>query len=651
MTASRASRRKKGDHAVEPGGASRPPGPAPRAAVRHLALVATLAFALYAPTLGAGFVWDDEPLVLQNSAITSLSNLPAIFHSHAFAGTGRVFARGVDVEYYRPVWISTLALDHALWGLRPAGYHLTNVLLHVATALLVYLLGLGLLRRSVPALLAALLFAAHPVHAEAVAWVSGRNELLAALFTCVALAGYARFRTRGGAWVAAGTLVAYGLGLLSKEMAATLPLLALLWEARAGRGGARSRLAGPLVLALATVPYLLLRAAIVTAAQRTGEPALGARLLHAPRILLESLRLMVLPVDLKVFYRLPLEMPSAAPGAWLSVLLLALAVAGIVWLHRRDRDLAFGLGWALVTLLPVCGIPAMIRPAPIADRYLYLPSIGVCLAAGALFARAAAHRRTAGATRAAGAAALVLLLLLSAATVLRSRAWRDDATLMTQMIGDAPGEATGYFNRGLMELLAARLDDAERDFEAAARLTPRDARVHLHLADIWMRKGRTDRARAALAEALRLDPAYVEARVLLGRLEHAAGRPPAAAREFGAALALAPGDLEARTGLGVALQSQGRLDEAEREYRAVLARDPRNVPVLQDLGGLLAERGRLDDAVRVIRRAVAIAPGDATAHYNLAVALEARGTAAEAEAEFRAAFRIDPALEARRRAR
>jgi len=214
--------------ASQPGRAIPPPGAAPRPVVWHLLVVGALALGLYASTLGAGFVWDDEEIVVRNPLITSLGNLPAIFRTHAFAKVSAA-APGHDLEYWRPVWVSTLALDHALWGLKPLGYHLTNVLLHVATSLAVYLLVLALARGATIALVAALLFAAHPVHAEAVAWVSGRNDLLVTLFTTVAFAGYLRVRSGGGPWTGAVTIAAYVMGLLSKESAAVLPALALLW--------------------------------------------------------------------------------------------------------------------------------------------------------------------------------------------------------------------------------------------------------------------------------------------------------------------------------------------------------------------------------------------------------------------------------------
>lgn len=643
-----------GADAPEP--AIHPPGPAPRPAVWHLALIAALAFGLYAATIGFGFVWDDDELVMANPFITRLANLPVLFQSHPFAGVERPWAKGLDVEYYRPVWTTTLALDHALWGLRPHGYHLTNVLLHVAVSLIAYLVALAILRHGLAALFAALLFAAHPVHAEAVAWVSARNEPLAALFTLLAFAGYVRYRESASAhaparigWLAA-TVAAYWAGLLSKETAIVLPLLVLLEEWRWARGSmraggtsVRARLVGPLLFALATVPYLMLRAAMVAVVHRPGDPALPERLFNAPRVVLEYLRLLVLPWNLKVFYVLPVEHSAASPAVLSALLLLALVMAGLLWLGRRDRSLAFGLAWALLALLPVSGILAVIRPAAVADRYAYLPSFGICLAAGALLARGAVSRRARTAPY--GTAALaVAILAFSVMTVTRLGAWRDDLALMTRMVADAPGEAMGYRNRGVREMERGLLEPARRDLELAARLAPGDTRVLLTLAEVHVRQGRPDLARAPLAGVLRIDSTSVEAHLALGRLEYQAGRHDEAVRAFGAALAREPRNAEAHVGLGAIWRAQERLADAEREYRAALDSDPRNAAAHQNLGNLHASQGRMDEAAREFARAVELAPREAAPHYNFAMLLEALGKVREAEAEYRTAAALDSSM-------
>ena len=192
---------------------------------------------MYLPTLGAGFVWDDHFIVTANRQIRSLADLPALLTSHAFAGAGEVLGRERLVEYYRPVWTLSLAVDHALWGLRPFGYHLTNLLLHATTSVAVFGLARARLGGLTAPLVAALFFAVNPAHVEAVAWVSSRNEVLAGLFVAIALAAYAAWRGGGGPRAAFVCGAASALALLSKETAVALPLMAAAFEALPGPGG------------------------------------------------------------------------------------------------------------------------------------------------------------------------------------------------------------------------------------------------------------------------------------------------------------------------------------------------------------------------------------------------------------------------------
>src|SRR5258706_791519 len=197
-----------------------PPARAARRAPGWLGacIVGWVAFAIYLPTLRAGFVWDDHFIVTANREIRSLTDLPALLGSHAFSGADAALGSERVVEYYRPVWTASLAVDHALWGLRPFGYHLTNLLLHAAASIAVFLLVSALLGGFLAPFVAGLLFALHPAHVEAVAWVSSRNELVAGLFVALALLAYVRLRRAGGA----GGSRASSAGAGARPMRATI---------------------------------------------------------------------------------------------------------------------------------------------------------------------------------------------------------------------------------------------------------------------------------------------------------------------------------------------------------------------------------------------------------------------------------------------
>ena len=472
--------------------------PAPGAPSRlapWVAPLAALAGALaYGATLGYGFVWDDAATVVLNTHITSLARLPALFTEHAFAGAGDALA-GVT-RYYRPLWTSSLAIDHALWGARAAGYHLTNVLLHAATCAA---LARALLARTgvaIAAMAGAVLFALHPVHVEAAAWVSGRNELLLALGVVLADLAWQHVRRGGGARAVAATAGATLAALLSKETAVVVPLLLACdeWRRRAPRWGAWA------IVTAVTAAFVVLRLAWMPAPE---DPLpLATRVLSAPWLVVQYLRLLFVPMPLHVYHWVtPVESPLS-PAFWGP--LAALAVYGwlVVWTARRDRTLAFGLAWIVVALLPVSGILGWPRPSPLAERYLLLPSVGWAIVVAALAARAAASPRRIVRD---GVLALGvgLAVAFAAGTALQLPVWRDDLVLLQRITRDAPAWTNGRAALARVYAKAGRWDDAVAEFRVAADLERGNPSRAVELARALERAGRPDEAAQVLSDARR----------------------------------------------------------------------------------------------------------------------------------------------------
>jgi protein O-mannosyl-transferase len=671
-------------------------------------LAALAGCVVFAPTLNYQFVWDDRATVLGNRAIRSLANAPLFFTGHAFTGASADLRDIKVIEYYRPVWVLSLAVNHAVWGERPLGYHLSNVLLHALasglTAWLVFELGAG----AAAAALAGLLFAVHPVHAEAVAWVSARNELLLTAFLLLAFIAYLRLRRGAGPHVGAACLAFFALALLSKETAVVFPALVALYEWAEGRGqspraqrplgGARkigegasqvrarsrnapdgglehhnplartwfgggipnlpstTRYAWALALAALGGAFLLLRSRLVTPLP-VHDP-LAVRLATAPGLVLANLRLLFIPLGLRVLHAFePVTLPAAAllPAALLVGLLALLPLA-----FRRDVMLGFGLGWILIGLIPVSGLPALLQPTPLAERYLYLPSVGWAIAIGSLVARA----RPPAPAR---AAALVLAGVFAALAVAHLLPWRDDLTLATRMCRDAPRSALAHSSLGLATYRLGRWPEAAREFTLAAELEPSDpwshyylgaslrragslepaehalgdaiargmryAPAHLDLAETLESLGRLAEAEAECRAALALDPGLPEAHAARGRVLYAARRYDEAERAYRAALALAPGDARTRSNLGGLLMAQRRWDEAIAELDSARAADPRLAAASFNLGSALFEARRLEEAERALRAGLALQPGAADERLVLARVLQALGRGEEAARE------------------
>lgn len=576
----------------------------PRLAV---ALCAALPFLL---TLGNPPILDDGWAALDNPLTWSLRNVGRIFQElYGFAGEPSV--RGP----YRPITTLTYALDYAAHGRWTPGYHLVNVALHVAASLLVLALARRLAAVAAPAraarvaVLAGLLFAVHPAHVEAVATIFGRTEPLSTCFALGALLlALARREARWKLPAALGLLV---LGVLSKEVAIVTPGLFVVvavalpaaagLEARPGLGaGAPRRALGEVALVaalllLAFVPYLVGRGPALAVAPEArwfpvGTPGWHVALTMS-RVMGEYLRILTFPSflggDFAYAARLPtLTAPTpgfaVATAAWLATLAAALL------LLRRAPLVAAGLGWVFLPLLPVMQIVPV--GVLLAERLLYLPSVGLCLAAGAWLgawgegdsrARSGPGSRSRsrsmpGSTPAAAAVALGLLALLSIRTVARTLDWRSDVAYWTSELAKAPRESV--VNNNLAVALQARGDYA----------------------------GAVERLRVVLEVQPNYWRAHVNMGIALGELGDQAG----ARRAFERALALAPESADPRFYYARWLKKVGEREAALpllAEARAIRP-DEARLPLLE--GELLLELGRVAEARPALERAAALDPKD-----------------------------------------
>jgi len=452
-----------------------------RSGWRRAAATLALAAACYGNTLRNDFVWDDR--------------LTAI----APAGLDAILTRRTG-DYYRPVVMLSFAADRALWGTTPAGFHATNLVMHALTGVLVGELAVAMAIGEGGALAASLLFVAHPVQADAVAYVSGRTDVLCAVFLLAALLAWRRARTMLDGWaVATGVLVALALGC--KEAAVLAPLVLLVPGAHPNPQPPR-----PIVpLGIATLWLVLWMGGGGPGVHLAG---VAARLPAIAATALDYLRLLVWPSDLHLERFVPVAGWSAgvAIGMWAAVIAVALALA----LAARGAP----GGWVLLALAaatyaPVSGIvpvyPAIAdRALFAAEHFLYLPLCGLV----PLVAAVAARRLPA---RAGAAGTLLCLAVWTPLVVARNRDWRDEATLFAHTLRYDPPAARVWYDLGNLRLAAGDSAEAERLYRAAIARAPRDAAAYLNLGIALGRQGRREEAMAAYAEAVRLDPKLADA--------------------------------------------------------------------------------------------------------------------------------------------
>ena len=580
----------------------------------------------------AGFLWDDGGHVTAPS-LRGLSGLARIW-----------FLPGATQQYY-PVLHSAFWLEHRLWGDAAIGYHVLNVLLHLAASWLFFrtLRALGV--RGAAA--AAALFAVHPVCVESVAWIAEQKNTLSAVFYFLAALCYLRYEGDRSAGRYSAATALFVLALLTKSVTATLPaaLLVVAWWRRGRLTWSGD--VGPLA------PWIALGAAAgaVTAwMERTqiGAHGAGFTLGFAERVLLAGRAVffyagkVLWPAGLTFIYpRWSLDAGRA--WQWLYPAALLALLGALFALRGRCRG-------PLATALLFCGTlsPALgfidVYPflySYVADHFQYLAAAmllaGVCAGASLAFARLGGVARAA-----ALGAGLAVMGALAITSARRVPEFRDARALWTATLARNPACWLAYDNLGGLALREGRRSEAVADCRAALALHPDAAGPHNTLGVALLQERRPQEAIVEFRAALAADPGRTEAHNNLGLVLLQAGRAAEAAEEFRRALASEPGNPEVIGNLGAALLELGRTGEAIGEFSRALSLDPAASGVEFNWATALLRGGRAAEAVAHYQRAVALSPGFARAHDDLGNALLQLGRLDEAAAEYRRALEIEP---------
>lgn len=502
-------------------------------------LACAIAFLIYVPTLGFQFVYDDKPQVVQNPAIHAWRYVPKYFASHAWAE----LYPNVHGDYYRPLFLLWFRLNHALFGVKPEGWHITTVLCHVAATYLVFALVRRLTADRVAAFGAAVLFALHPVHMESVAWVSGVTDPLLALFFIGSFLAYLRSReTHRKRWMALA-LVLFALGLLEKETAIVLcPLVFVFaWlypEARAGIARftyALKQAAGFLVIAGLYVP---LRVHVLRGFSHPVMPiTLHDMALTEPSVIWLYFRHLLFPVGISGLYGLPYVHSAASAGFAVPAACLLLLLLVVGWGVRRmhDRRLAlFACCWIMLPIVPVLWLRTFSEGDIAHDRYLYIPSIGFVL--------------------------LVSLFLAQITSLWRVRRHVQFAILAVLVLGYGAGTAIQQMYWASDLLLYGR----------AYRIAPRDNLICSNFATALMETGHYEQAIALYSTVLAREPGYWLANYNLGYTFYKLGRFQNAETFLRRAIAINDTDADEYIYLGLSVWREGRADEGARYVQHAL---------------------------------------------------------------------------------
>ena len=540
-------------------------------------------------------------------------------HGLTRAGLAWAFTTFHVANWHPLTWISHM-VDCQLFGMNAGGHLLVNALIHAANTLLVFWFLLRTTHARWPSALVAALFALHPLHVESVAWASERKDTLSTFFGLLSLIAYVRYVEAPSSIRYVWTAITLALGLLAKPMLVTWPFVMLLldywplgrWQSAKSKAQEKKLIK----LILEKIPLFILVAAsavITLIAQSRGgavrtlahEP-LALRLSNTLVSYAKYLLLTFWPNDLAIYYPLA---PRGIPG-WqiVGAAFLLIGITAFCFLQRKIRPyLIVGWLWFLGTLVPVIGL-VQVGGQTMADRYFYIPSIGLFVAL--VFGLADLVKSWRVAPSLCGGISAAALLILATLTNVQIQRWHDSFTL----------------------------------FEHTLSVTPPNLRIEHNLGVALGASNRFDEAATHFEKALQIDPNFYDGLVAMSVTRSHQGRMPEAIQYFQAAIRLQPDTPKAHVQLAHALWEQNRDQEALEEMRRALQSAPGDADIRGDFGLALAMVGRLPEAIAQLHEALRLNPNSAENHNNLGLALLASGKARESIPEFEAALRLKPEL-------
>jgi protein O-mannosyl-transferase len=607
-------------------------------------LLAAAVFLAFGQTLRHEFVNYDDNLYFYSN--------PQVQAGLTWHGVMWAFRTGETNNWHPLTWLS-LMLDVTLFGTAPAGPHLTNIILHAANTVLLFLLLRRLTGAHWRSAFVAALFALHPLHVESVAWVSERKDMLSACFGLLALLMYARYARAGAKppasrdyWLA---LLLYALALMSKPMMVTLPFVMLLldwwplgrFEPTVARS--RSSVLGRLMfeklplIALSAVSSMVTLVYQKKAIQSLTHITIGIRIVNAVVSYGRYLGKMFWPVNLAVPY--PHTGYASFELCCLSAVLIAAVCLVVYRLRSNFPFLVTGWFWYLGMLVPVIGL-VQVGMQSMADRYTYLPL--VCVFIMLTWGADKILKRWELSATAICPMALLVLAACTARTIDQLRVWQDSETLFRHALAVTDDNFIAHNNLGLALMQTGRVEDAVPHFRQALSIRPAFAEAHNNLGNALLQTGSAGEALEHFREASRLMPDSASVHYDLGNALSQIGHYGEAIAQYELALRIKPDFAEARYNLGNALLRSGKAAEAIAQYEQALRIRPDHPETHCNLGNALLDLGRAAEARTHYEQALRIKPDFAEAHNNLGNALLQLGHVPEAIAQYQQALRIKP---------
>jgi len=567
----------------------------------------------YVNSLANPFIWDDVALIVKNFHISDVGYIPRLFLEGSYH-------QEIASNFYRPLLMASFAMDYRSWGMEAFGYHLTNIFLHLSNALLVYWLVWLVSGRRTVSFIAALLFAAHPVHTEAVTYISGRGDPLAAFFSLVSMICFIRFsgsegRKKAGFYL--GSLIFFSMAVFTKESALMLPAFFVLYSACFGKREQGYRGNAP----AAYIPFLAVIAAYLyvrgMALSGSGDPNVyvnsipfTSRLLTSPAVVLEYVKMLIWPAGLhmeRMDFLYDFVTSLGDPRFVVSSVFLIAAIAAIVLRRRNSKLVFFGTVWFLAGLLPFLNLIPV--NAFVAEHWLYFPSIGFFIAVSVLFDRMLGFNSIRLCVQTFIA---VIVVMLAALTVKQNHVWRTPVYFYNYTLRYSPDSARVHTNLGIEYFDRGLFEKAEKEYKRSLELEPAGKNTVYHLlnlAALYFSQGREREAFETYKAALAADPAVPITYVNIGDIYYGKGKYLDAAASYMKAAELVPTNAVFWNKLGNAYLAEKKYDAAAGAYKKAVGIYPYLLDARVNLGEVYSKQGDLVASLNEYKAALQIDPG------------------------------------------
>jgi tetratricopeptide (TPR) repeat protein len=660
MSVGKASRKKKGsinealvnqgrrEKALEPSQES--PAQKATSIIKFVPILILLlvSFGAYFNALSNGFVYDDMAQVLENPWIKDVRNLPDIFSKSAWS-----FLPGLSTSnYYRPMMHIVYMLNYHLFSLKPWGFHLVNILFHCGASVLVFLIIRRLLTEQrvttssaylTPPFIAAMLFASHPIHTEAVTWIAGLPDVACTFFYLLSFYLYVSFRD-GARRAYVLSVLSFSVATLFKEPSLTLPIMLIAYDYLLKKSD-ETISAG----IKRYIPYLVVSAVYLLVryhALRSFTPiesyvdlSTYESIINVFPLLREYLTSLLWPFSLNLWHTFhPIRSLFEARGMIsiaVTVIFLIVAVAA----YRKNKVFFFGLLLLAIPLLPVFYIKG-ISGKPYAERYLYLPSVGFVflLAVFLSWSREKLQRSVMSIT----IAFMVVVGVYTVGTINRNNVWKDNFNLWSDTVSKSPDSAMAHELLGTTLLYAGRNDEALEEYQIALRIDPTSDHIYRNRGLLYMNKGLLREAIIEFQQALKIDSDNPDTHYKLGLAYAKHGMRDEAMEQYGIFMESNKDSPEIYVKVGIELGQNGMERDAVAMFVKALKLDPNNVDAHYNLGYAYANANRFAEAIEHSLIAVKLQPNNPFLRNALGVAYEKKGLYVEAVEQYKAAVQLSP---------